>query len=70
MDTERAEAKFSDTGQIQLEMVPIRRACWFRYLIENSKVKKKEKRSTLENEKKAIYSNARVPGPILPIVLI
>ena len=41
--TERAEAKLSGTGQIQLEMVPIRSTCWFCYSIEIFMSRKKIK---------------------------
>ena len=42
-NTERAEAKLSGTGQIQLEMVPIGRKCWFCYSIEIFMSRKKRK---------------------------
>jgi len=47
--TERAEARLSGTGQIQLEMAPIRRTCWFCYFVEIFMSKKKRKLLLCDN---------------------
>jgi len=48
-NTEKAEAKFSGTGQIQLEMVLIRRSCWFCYSIEIFMSRKKREVLLFDN---------------------